>query len=457
MQADVTVIGGGPGGYVAAIRAAQKGASVVLVEDEDVGGVCLNHGCIPTKALKRSAETVREIKRSGDIGVEVDNFAINFSKMADRKDRIVRRLTGGVEHLLKTNGVETINGEGQITQNKEVLVRNDEGNAKIESEHIIISTGSKPLLPGFADLKKEGIVTSRELLQTGTLPDSLAVVGGGYIGVEFASIFSELGVEVHLIEMLPGLMPNMDQDLSDSIEDVLSEKLVTLATETTVESIAGEGENLVLNLSNEENLTVQKVLMATGREPNPPVISDKLNINFDEQGAIKTNRYLQTDEDNIYAIGDVNGKYQLAHVASHEGLTAVANIFDQQEKMNYDSVPAVVFSSPEISSVGMTEKEAEKKTEIEVGRFPYRANGKALADEESDGFVKVIADKKWDEILGIHVFGHRASTMIAEGSLALKLECTSAELAKTIHAHPTLPEMIMEAAEDVKGAAIHKL
>lgn len=459
MQAEITVIGGGPGGYVAAIRAAQQGKDVVLVEAEAVGGVCLNHGCIPTKVLKRSAEAVKNIDRSNSFGIEVENYTLNFDRMMERKNRIVDRLTGGVDYLLDKHGVKVVEGEGIITSSRQVTVKNRKDEKKINTSNIIIATGSEPLIPDIVGIDQANVLTSREFLQLDKIPDTLAVVGGGYIGVEFASIFSQLGSQVTLIEMLPEILPTMDADLSSKAEETLKKELDDVLTEAKVEKIISAADNkgrVELVLDKDENLNVEKVLMATGRKANVPEIAENLNVNFDDEGNIQTNEYLQTGEDNIYAIGDVIGNYQLAHVASREGIIAVSNILGKTKKMDYKVVPSVVFSLPEIASVGLTESEAVKKYEIEVGTFPYQANGKALAEEEKEGFVKVISDEHWDEILGIHIYGKGASDLIGEAAVALQLECTSEELAGTIHAHPTLAEMVMEAAEDVEGLAIHK-
>ncbi len=459
MNAEVAVIGAGPGGYVAAIRAAQLGKDVVVIEKEDIGGICLNHGCIPTKALKRSAEAVHNIERARSFGIQINDYEIDFQNMMRRKDSIVRRLTGGIEYLLEENDIKVIKGKARLEADNRVFVEGGEEDISIEAEDIIIATGSKPLIPPIEGTELEGVMTSRELLQIDEIPEKLAVVGGGYIGVEFASIFSELGSEVYLIEMLPGLLPNMDHDLSQNIEKAFSRELEEVYTDTTVERIEETGEDdegLRVELSDEDSLHVDTLLMATGRTPTPPEISEDLEIIIGENGEIDTDEKMRTGEDNIYAIGDVTGDYMLAHAASQEGIVAAACTAGRDKNMDYEVVPAVVFSTPEIASVGMTESEAEKKTEIAVGEFPYQANGKALAERERKGFVKVIADEETDEILGIHICGLGASSLIGEGAAALSLDSTAGDLADTIHAHPTLPETIMEAAEDVHGISIHK-
>ncbi|HHU64116.1 MAG TPA: dihydrolipoyl dehydrogenase [Clostridiales bacterium] len=456
MNTDITIIGSGPGGYVAAIRAAQLGADVVLIEKEKIGGVCLNCGCIPTKSLYRNALFVKDLKNSTHLCVDVDNFKINFQQMIKRKDNIVNRLAMGVKQLLKTNGVKVIHGIGSIIDKNKVLVNTGDGEKIINTNNIIIATGATTVIPPIKGLEGEGILTSTEMLSLTELPTEIAIIGGGVIGVEFASIFSTFGSKVTIIEKMANILPEMDNEVSEALKNELVKKGIAVNTRTELQEVKGEKDKLRLITTGGE-LVVDKVLVSVGRKPLLPDINSNVGINITSTGAIEVNSKMQTNVPNIYAIGDVNGNYQLAHVASAEGIVAANNIMGKEEEMDYKVVPNVVFSLPEVASVGLTESKARERTRIKVGTFPYSANGKALSMGEETGFIKVIADKYLNEILGVHIFGYDASNLIAEAALGMKLEVTADEVAKTIHAHPTVSEIMMEACQDIDSKAIHKI
>ena len=456
MKKDLVIIGSGPGGYVAAVRAAQKGLDVALVEKNSLGGVCLNWGCIPTKALYKNALAVKEVENSEEMGIKIDDYQLDFAQMQQRKSQVVNRLTGGVDYLLNNHGVEVIKGVGKITEQDTVQVENGTEKKEIRAENIIIATGSEPILPPIDGIESSRVLTSKELLGIEEIPEELAIIGGGVIGVEFASIFSTLGSKVYIVEMMDQLLPNMDRELANKLKKELVDQGIEVRTKTEVTEIKELSSQLTIKTASSGEITAEKALAAVGRKPLLPEINDKLKVVTNDQGQIEVDDYLETSTDNIYAIGDVIGNYQLAHVASQEGIVAVKNILGEKEEMDYKVVPSAVFSLPEVASVGLTEKEARQRYDIKVGKFPYNANGKALALGAEEGFVKIITDKKWDEILGVHILGYDASTLVSEGGLALKLEATAEELADTIHAHPTLPEIVMEAAEDVNGLSIHK-
>ena len=451
---DLGIIGGGPGGYVAAIRAAQLGLSVAVVEKDVVGGTCLNRGCIPTKTYLKHTELIKELKRMDEFGIMVDGYSIDWNKMRERKNGVVKKLTGGIRGLFKKNGVDLIKGTGEALNKNEIKI-SGENEDKIWVENMIIATGSAPVVPNLKGMDLEGVITSREALDLDELPERIAIIGGGVIGIEMASIYSSLGVEVSIVEILPDILVNFDEEMVKVLKKTLEKDGVKLFTDSKVTEIIEENDELIVKVDSEkvDQINTDKVLAAVGRRPVFTGL-DKLNLEK-ENGFIKVDPHMETSIPGVYAIGDVTGGMLLAHEASAEGIAAVKNIKGEYE-LRDNLIPNCVYSLPEIASVGMNEKEAEEEGyEVNIGRFPFKASGKAIAAGHEEGFVKVISDKKWDQILGVQIVGPHATDLIAEAAVAIKLESTSEVLANTIHAHPTLSESVKEAAEDVHNLAVH--
>ncbi len=460
-EIDIVIIGGGPGGYVAAIRAAHLGLKIVLVEKDKLGGVCLNRGCIPTKALVNTAEILNNIKRANEFGIGVEGVSLDFAKVMNRKEQITRRLTSGIEQLMKANQIRVIYGEGNILEPGVVEVVNAEGQKEIvKTKNIIIATGSSVMKLPIPGLEIEGVITSDGALTLQKLPAQLLIIGGGVVGIEFAGIFNAFGVEVTVVEMLPRILLPIDEEISQRLSLILKRRGIKVLTNSKVEEIKKDNHNLEVIISTPEgenlNLTTEKVLLSAGRIPDFGNIDIKrLGIKL-EGKAIKVDEKTKTNIPGIYAIGDVVGKIMLAHVASAQGKVAVENIAGIERSMDYRAVPNCVFSMPEVASVGLTEKEArEKYSQVKISKFPYLANGKALCMGETEGLVKIVANEDTFEILGLHILGAHASDLIAEGTLALSMEATAEEIIDTIHAHPTLAEIIAEAAEGITGRPIH--
>ena len=457
-QYDIVIIGGGPGGYVAAIRAAQLGAKVVLVEKGRVGGTCLNRGCIPTKALVRSVEALQLVENAPAFGVIVEEPAFDFARIMARKDEIVARLVGGVEGLLKAHRVEVVSGTATIPKAGLVLVRVANGDHRLAAKNIIIATGSVPARPPIAGLDAPGVLTSADVLELKEAPDSLAVIGGGVIGLEFASIFHALGTRVIVLEMLPTLLPTVDGELARRYKSYLQREGVEVRLRARVEEIRPKADGLAVRVADSgEEVEAEKVLVATGRVPCTEGLGlDELGVKR-ERGAIVVDEHLATNVPGVYAIGDVTGGVMLAHLASRQGEVAVENILGHPVAMDYRAVPNCVFTLPEIAGVGLTEQAAKAEgLDYEVARFPFAASGRALTIGETTGLVKLICESESGKVLGVHIMGPHASDLIAEGALAIQMGATARDIAETIHAHPTLPEAIMEAAKAAAfGQAIH--
>jgi dihydrolipoamide dehydrogenase len=452
---DIIVLGGGPGGYVAAIKAAQLGAKVLLIEKEVVGGICLNHGCIPTKALLKNAKVYKTIMHAADYGILIGgDVSFDWSLMLKRKDSVVKRLTTGVAGLLKKNGVEVINGFGKVLSKNKVEVNGE----TFETKNLIIATGASPIIPpipGLKDAYEQKIaVTSRELLQIKDAPKRLVIIGGGVIGCEFATIFSSLGSEVTIIEKLDGILPMMDDDIRTAYQKLLKRDGIDIFVNAEVKSVQGHQVTYALE-GKETTIEADTVLVSVGMRPNTQGF-EALNLKM-ERGAVVTDEHLKTCVDDVYAIGDVNGKYMLAHVASAEGLVAAEYIMgNKKAHLDYSKVPNAVYGSPEIATIGLTEKEVKAKgLKYKVSTFPLAASGKALADHEKDGFIKLIVSEQYKEILGAHILSYNASDLIAEIGVVLELEGTAHEIAHTIHPHPTLSEIVMEAAHGAVDKPIH--
>ena len=458
MTYKVVVIGGGPGGYVAAIRAAQLGAKVAVIEKDRLGGTCLNVGCIPTKALVASVEALHTVKKATEFGVSIDNYEIDFGRMMQRKEQVVDKLVSGINFLFKKNKITLYQGLGKITAGNKVEITDNEGNKQeIEAENIIIATGSEPALIKSLGYDGKQVLTSTEALALIEAPRRLLIVGGGVIGCEFASIFSELGTEVTIVDIAPSILPTVDKEASRLMQSLFKRRGIKLKTKVGIKEIRKSETEVIALLDNGEEIIVDKVLISIGRSLNSRGLGlEEVGVEVDAKGAIPVNSKLQTNLANIYAIGDITNKLQLAHVASAQGLVAVENLMGGNKEMNYDIVPNCIFTIPEVASVGITSQQAEEQgLKVRSGKFPFTAIGKAQAAGETDGFVKIIADYESDKILGAHIVGPHATDLIAEVTLAMKLGATVEQLIDTIHAHPTLAEAILEAAEAVHGKSIH--
>ncbi|WP_163969944.1 dihydrolipoyl dehydrogenase [Oceanobacillus halotolerans] len=467
---DLVVLGGGTGGYVAAIRASQLGMQVAIVEKGELGGTCLHRGCIPSKALLRSAEVFKQTKEASQFGVETTEPTLNFSKVQDRKEQIVHTLHQGVQGLMKKGKIDVFEGFGRILGPSifspmpgtiSIEYESGEENTMIVPKNVLIATGSNPKsLPGL-EIDGTYVMTSDEALQMDELPNSIVIVGGGVIGIEWASMLADFGVNVTVIEYGEQILPTEENAIAKEVEKQLKKKGISFVKSAKVlpdtlkieNGIAIEAEK---NGSNEQ-FKADKMLVSVGRKANTSNIGIENTDIVVENGFIKTNEVYQTKETHIYAIGDVIGGMQLAHVASHEGIVAVEHMANQNPMpIQYENVPSCIYSNPEVASVGLTEKQAkENGYDIKVGKFPFKAIGKALVHGESEGFVKVIADKDSEDLLGVHMVGPHVTDMISEAGLAKVLDATPWEIAHSIHPHPTLSEIIGEGALAVDGKQIH--
>jgi dihydrolipoamide dehydrogenase len=459
IQSDIAIIGAGPGGYVAALRGAQLGAKVVVVEKDRVGGVCLNWGCIPTKTLLRTAEVLRLAREAADYGVIVADARLDWTAAQKRKDGVVRRLTGGVKLLLEKAGVRLLAGTARFVSPSALEVVGQGGVERVEARDYIIATGSRPASLPIPGLESSAVLTSDAALSLESLPESMLIIGAGPIGVEFATLFQACGVQVTLVEVLPRVLPTLDADLGVEVERALKKARVRVHTAskvTKVEPCAGRHLVTIQSSSQEIAVEVDSVLLAVGRRPNVEELGLAAVGAEAEKAGIKVDGRMRTSAPHIYAVGDVTGGILLAHVAMHEGIVAVENALDRERMMRYDVVPSCVFTWPEVATVGLTEDGARQQGyDVRVGRFPFRANGKALAQGEHDGLVKIVAESKYGQVLGVHIAGPHASDLIQEGTLALMLECTLDELEATIHPHPTLSEALAEAGLAARGRALH--
>ena len=459
MQMDVVVIGGGPGGYVAAIKAAQLGAKTCVIEMDKVGGTCLNRGCIPTKALYRNAEILNTLKEIDKFGISVPSYEVDINKVHDRKEEVVNTLVSGVEQLLKANGVEVVEGRAVLKDKNTVVVTLNSGDIReITTKNIILATGSKPSMPPIEGADIDGIMTSDDILNLREIPDTLLVIGGGVIGMEFAGIFNSLGTKVTVIQSGDGILKFADSDLTKRLTASVKKKGVNVQLNTRIKKIEKGGSGFIVTADGkkgEVTFEAEKVLMSIGRSPLTENIGlEEVGIEFDKRG-IKVNDKFETNVEGIYAIGDVNGKCMLAHAASHQGITVAERIMGHDSDANHDLVPNCVFVFPELSTIGPSEDDlkAEGK-EYKVSKFMFAANGKALSLGETEGLVKVIADKD-DTIIGVHILGPHASDLIHEGVLAVNKKMKVKDIADTIHAHPTLSESFVEAVLGIKNEAIH--
>lgn len=467
---DLVILGGGTGGYVAAIRASQLGLDVAVVEKDKLGGTCLHQGCIPSKSLLKSAEVFEQTKMADLFGIEINDATVNFSKVQERKENIIQSLYQGVQTLMKKGKIDIIEGTGRILGPSifsplpgtiSVEHPNQDENTMLVPKNVIIATGSKPKTLQDLDIDGKFVLTSDEALQLKKLPKSILIIGGGVIGIEWASMLADFGVEVTVVEFLDEILPTEDEAVQKEVRRLLQKRNITFITNTKVlPDTLKKDDHVSIDVKIGEEvktLTSEKILLSIGREAN---VNDIGLSNTDiqiENEVIQTNEFYQTKETHIYAIGDVIGGMQLAHVASREGIIAVEHMVDENPlPLIYNHVPTCIYSQPEVASVGLTEKEAKKHGFIlKVGKFPFKAIGKALVEGKTDGFVKVIADKETEDLLGVHIVGPDATNLISEAGLAKVLDATPWEIAQSIHPHPSLSEIIGEAALAVEGSQIH--
>jgi len=465
LDTDVIVIGSGPGGYVCAIRAAQLGGRVICIErtPKEWGGVCLNWGCIPTKAMIASVERLEAVKEAGKMGITVGGeVGFDFAKIMERKEKVVSTLRGGVQSLLKSNHIKMVVGRAKLSGPNTVEVTAEGGTKQtFTSSNIILATGSAPIMPPIPGLEGEGIWTSDDAVSAKSVPPRMLLIGAGAVGLEFAYVYNGLGAKCTVVEMMPEVLPLADSDVASELRKSLTRQGITFLLASKVTKVERTKSGLSVTVTGdkgEQTVEVDVVLVGVGRRPVTADLGLEAAGVTLEKGRIPVDDFLRTNVPSIYAIGDVTGKLLLAHLASHQGVAAAENAMGHEVKMDYRAVPSPVFTEPELATVGMSEKEArEAGYDVVTGKFPFRPLGKAMAINQQEGLVKVVAERKYGEVLGVHIVGPHASDLIHEGVMAIKLESTVEELMTMIHAHPTLAEAILEASLDVKGEAIHKL
>ena len=457
------VIGGGPGGYVCAIRLAQLGLKTACIESRgSLGGTCLNVGCIPSKSLLNLSEEFHKVKNLSNKGIEIGEVKLNLPKMMKNKDKAVTILTKGVEFLLKKNKVTYFKGTGSFKSKNDVLIKDDKNKEiVIQAEKIIIATGSLPVsLPGI-DFDEKIIVSSTGALKLEQVPKKMVVVGGGYIGLEMGSVWSRLGSQVHVVEFLDHITPGMDKEISNEFMKILKKQGIKFHMQHKVESIKKDKSGAIVLTSdkdgNKKDFECDVVLISVGRKPNTNGLNlEKIGVELDEKKRVKTKENFQTNLDNVYAIGDVISGPMLAHKAEDEGIAVAENIAGQSGHVNYDTIPGVIYTAPEVASIGKTEEQLkEKKIKYKIGKFSFMANSRAKAIDDTEGFVKILADEKTDKVLGAHLIGPHAGELIAEIGVAMEFGASSEDIARTCHAHPTFSEAVKEAALSVDKRAIH--
>jgi len=450
---DVVVIGGGPAGYVAAIRAAQVGGKVAVVEKSELGGTCLNRGCIPTKTFLKNAEIIEGIEMSSKRGIILENekFTIDMPKVISLKNEIVKTLTNGVQGLLKSNSIKIFKGVGKINKDKDVVIN---GEKVLRTNKIILAGGSKVGSVNIPGIESKRVLTSDDILDLKELPKSLAVIGGGVVGVELGQAYLSFGSEVTVIEMMDRIVPGVDREASETLRKALEKKGMKILTSSKIKEIIDEGDKLRIKLEDKEDVVAEKALLSIGRVPDLEAVGE-LDLEM-ERGKIKVDKYMETSVEGVYAPGDINGIKMLAHAAFRMGEVAAENaILGNHREIKLETTPSAIYTIPEVGMVGLTEEEAKEKYDISVGKFAFVGNGRALASGDTTGFVKVIADKKYGEILGVHIVGQSAAEIINEASSLMAMEITVDEVIKTIHGHPTFSEALFEACADVLGEAIH--
>ena len=454
---DIVIIGCGPGGGDAAVRAAQLGAKVCVVEKRDLGGTCVNRGCIPTKAILKSAHLFHDIERASEFGINAGKPTVDFAKVMERKATIVSNLSGGIEALLGSHKVDIIMGEGRIAKPGVVEVKKEDGSIEqLDTRNIIIATGSEP---GFIPIFREqagNVINSDGVLSSTELPESVIIIGGGVIGSEIGCMYNAFGVDVTIVEILPFILSTEDGQIARYMQGILARRGIQIFTRAKITDAVDNGEEVIVNLESGQTLRADKAILCVGRARNSANIGlEDMDIEI-ERGRITVNEKQETGVEGIYAIGDVCAPIQLAHVATAEGLVAVANCMGQDKKMDHSVVPAGIFTWPEIGSVGLRMEQARKQgIRPKSGRFLFASSGRAASVGETEGFVKVLADPETDRILGVHIIGDRATDLIHEAAVAMDHGLTTHELAEVIHSHPTMSESVMEAMEDVNDMSVH--
>lgn len=462
MERNLIIIGGGPGGYVAAIRAAQLGFKVTVIEKDKIGGTCLNRGCIPTKALYKNAEALNSLRNADEFGIELNGFNFDMKRVRARKDDIVDKMRAGTEQLLKGNKIQIIKGEASFLDRNTLEVLTDEGEIRqLKADRIIIATGSIPSVMPEPGMDLARVITSNEALNLDYVPKKMVVYGGGVVGVEFACIFASFGTEVTIIKYRPRLIRSLDEELSKRLAFFFRKKKIQFDTGVKIKEVVEVEDGIKIITDTDKGIkeySCDLLLNAAGRSPNIAGLNlASAGVDYDAKG-IKVNENYETSAPGIYAIGDVIGGQMLAHVASEEGKICVEKINGSCASINYHAVPSCVFSFPEVATVGLTEEQVkEKNIDYLIGKSIFAANGKAMTLGETDGFIKIIADRSTHKILGVHIIGPHASDLIPQGTLAIQHGLTIEQIGKTIHAHPTLAEAFWEAVMDAKGEAIHIL
>ena len=461
---DLIVIGGGPGGYVCAIRAAQLGLKTACVESRgSLGGTCLNVGCIPSKSLLNLSENFHKAKKDfNQQGIEIENIKLNIEKMMTNKNKSIQVLTKGVEFLFKKNKVTYLKGKGVLLSKNDVVVYKDNEKTNYKAKNIVIATGSHvSSLPGI-EIDEKNIISSTGALSLNKVPKKLAIIGAGYIGLEMGSVWSRLGSDVTVIEYLDHITPGMDREISKEFEKILIKQGIRFRLNSKVNSVKNDNNTVLIKFTDnktlkQDTITADKVLVSVGRKPYTEGLNlSKIGINKDNKGRINVNKNLQTSVKNIYAIGDVIDGPMLAHKAEEEGIAVAEILSGQAGHVNYDVIPGVIYTSPEVASVGKTEEQLKsEKIDYKVGKFPFLANSRAKVNNETDGFVKILADSSTDKVLGVHIIGAHCGNMIAEMALAMEFGASAEDIARTCHAHPTHTEAIKEAALAVDKRPIH--
>ena len=461
MNYDVIIVGAGPGGYVAALKSAKLGFKTAVVEKDRVGGTCLNRGCIPTKAMVHATELYREMQNAKEYGIFAENISYDYGKILEYKQDIIDKLVGGVEQLFKSNGIDYLKGLGTLEKDGSVTVSGGEGAGSYQAKHVILAVGSKPALVPIPGLDSEGVLTSDELFQLQEVPKSLSIIGGGVIGVEFASIFAALGTKVTILEALPSILANMDKDISQNLKLILKKRGIDIHTSVKVEKVEKEAEGVSCFYTEKDEpvkVTSQYVLCAVGRVPNTQgLFGEGVELEM-ERGRVVVDEHFKTSMDGVYAIGDLIKGLQLAHLASAQGICLLEELAGHKRSIDLNVVPGCVYTSPEIASVGITEAIAkEQGLEINVGKFMMSGNGKSMISKEERGFIKILSDSKSHAVVGVQMMCARATDMIGEFGNAVANGFTVEQLLKAMRAHPTYNEGVGEALQDVFGEAVHSM